>query len=125
MSARSVHKVEDPHISESDRQELQIRPHQAGSERNCSGSPMSSNPVHPEAVPVLAALQRTHRRLADILGAVLPSTERIFKARGQVQNRTTAVSATEEAQRYSQQCKQSAACAMFAHLSADFGQNKD
>ena len=46
-----------------------------------------------EAVPVPVAQQRTHRRLADIIGAVVPSLERIFKTCGQVRDRSKAVSA--------------------------------
>src|SRR5712691_10911974 len=46
-----------------------------------------------EAVPVPVAQQRTHRRLADIIGAAVPSLERIFKTCGQVRDRSKAVSA--------------------------------
>jgi hypothetical protein len=67
-----------------------------------------------DAVAETAAPQCTHRRLADIIGASLPSSECTLKVRGQERDRYPAVLAREEVHR---QCKRLTTCAMSAHAS--------
>ena len=81
---------------------------------------------HPETVPVVPVAQRcTSRRLADVTGEVLPSTEQSFRTCEQVQGSDPAALVRKEAERYSRQYRWPAACAMLVHIAAAGIQDED